>query len=239
MDSKVLQSEPSFGKWPWLKQLLLCRTAALQNRAHKESALYATLDTHRETDTKKENRTKYLHLKGVAWIKLDISYHFIYNAFLSLLPVISPRFIETKTSAGCAESFVARLNWLNTLPPFQGLVIHWSLSGISKTSLLDILYDKCNHYPCRLKSHQRLSHDYFTTPRYLLFSFEPNVEKKKKWMHSSFLNVPSHRNSPFHLMLSNSGELQPVATLTWLSWEACKESDGQHVRAPDEQVWEL
>lgn len=46
-------------------------------------------------------------------------------------------------------------------------------------------------------------------------------------------------NSPFHLMLSNSGELQLVVMLTWLSLEVCKESDGQHVRAPDEQVWVL
>lgn len=229
MDSKILQSEPSFGKWPWLEQLLLCRTAALQNRAHKESALYATLDKHRETDTKKENRTKYLHLKWIEWIKLDISFHFIYSACLSLLPVSSPqhRFIEAKTSAGCAESFVTWLNWLNTLPLFQGLVMTWSLSGISKTSLLDILYDKCNTYPCKLKSHQRLSQCYFTTLKmHHICSFLLNLMSKKnyiKLMHSSFSNVPSLRKSPFI-----SCSQTQVNLSRWLRWPGCHEKPARN-----------
>lgn len=75
----------------------------------------------------------------------------------------------------------------------------------------------------------------------LLFSFEPNVKENEcgvlqhKGVQQLFKS-PSMINSTFHFMLSNSGELQPVVMLTWLSCEAWKESDGQQMRAPSEQV---
>lgn len=77
-----------------------------QIQTHKESALYATFDTHRETDRKTENRYKYLEFAfGKCYMnhKWDISFNIPRVSEPSSSDFTIRGLQNAKTSKGCAE----------------------------------------------------------------------------------------------------------------------------------------